>query len=42
MSEKRKAVRKTKSVQGFNILEQECIWMKAGVINFKLCDQAYD
>jgi len=42
ISEKRKTVRKSKSIQGFNILEQECIWMKAGVINFKLCDQAYD
>ena len=33
---------KKKKVVGFNILENECIWMKAGVINFKLCDNAYD
>jgi glycine cleavage system H lipoate-binding protein len=42
MREKREAGRETKRVQGFNILESECIWMKAGVINFRLCDQAYD
>ncbi len=34
---------KSKSaVKGFQVLEKECIWMKAGVINFKLCDSAYD
>jgi glycine cleavage system H lipoate-binding protein len=42
MAEKRKSTRDAKSVQGFSILENECIWMKAGVINFRLCDQAYD
>lgn len=26
----------------FGIQEQQCIWMKAGVINFKLCQNAYD
>jgi glycine cleavage system H lipoate-binding protein len=31
-----------KRVQGFQILEEECIWMKAGVVNFRLCDNAYD
>lgn len=29
-------------VEGFQVLENECIWMKAGVINFKTCDMAYD
>ena len=29
-------------IKGFQVLENECIWMKAGVINFKTCDQAYD
>jgi glycine cleavage system H lipoate-binding protein len=31
-----------KRVQGFKVVEDECIWMKAGVINFRLCDNAYD
>lgn len=29
-------------VQGFNVVEEECIWMKAGVVGFRLCDNAYD
>lgn len=29
-------------VVGFNVVENECIWMKAGVVNFRLCDNAYD
>ena len=29
-------------VQGFNVVEEECIWMKAGVVSFRLCDNAYD
>ncbi len=29
-------------VIGFQVLENECIWMKAGVVNFRLCDCAYD
>ena len=24
------------------VLREECIWMKAGVINFRVCDNAYD
>ncbi len=27
---------------GFQVLENECIWMKAGVVNFRICDSAYD
>ena len=27
---------------GFRVLENECIWMKAGVVNFHLCDRAFD
>ena len=37
--------RKTKSkkgVKGFQVLEDECIWMKAGVINFRKCDNNFD
>ena len=30
------------SVVGFQVIENECIWMKAGVVNFRLCDNAYD
>lgn len=36
-----KAKSKT-AVKGFQVLENECIWMKAGVINFRTCDSAYD
>ncbi|MGD8540825.1 MAG: glycine cleavage system protein H [Desulfobacteraceae bacterium] len=36
-----KASSKTK-IQGFQVVEKECIWMKAGVINFRVCDSAYD
>ncbi len=38
----KRTTKKKRRVVGFNILEDECIWMKAGVINFKLCDNAYD
>lgn len=31
-----------KAVRGFQVIENECIWMKAGVVNFRLCDNAYD
>jgi glycine cleavage system H lipoate-binding protein len=31
-----------KRVIGFQVVENECIWMKAGVINFRACDSAYD
>ncbi len=29
-------------IAGFQVIENECIWMKAGVVNFRLCDNAYD
>lgn len=32
----------SKRVKGFQVAENECIWMKAGVVNFRLCDNAYD
>ena len=38
----RNSVREIKRVQGFNVLEDECIWMKAGVINFRICDNNFD
>jgi glycine cleavage system H lipoate-binding protein len=34
--------RKKKGVQGFRVIEEECIWMRAGVVGFRLCDNAYD
>ncbi len=34
--------KKQKRVQGFQVLENECIWMKGGVVNFRLCDNDYD
>ncbi len=33
---------KEKKVSGFNILENECIWMKSGLVSFKRCENAYD
>ena len=41
----RKATKRKTSkekVSGFQVVDNECIWMKAGVVNFKLCDNAYD
>ncbi|MCP4117024.1 MAG: glycine cleavage system protein H [Desulfobacteraceae bacterium] len=29
-------------VRGFQVLENECIWMLSGVVNFRLCDKAYN
>jgi glycine cleavage system H lipoate-binding protein len=31
-----------KRVIGFQVVENECIWMKAGVVNFRICDNDYD
>jgi len=31
-----------KRVQGFQVVEDECIWMKAGVVNFRKCDNNFD
>ena len=33
---------KKKRVVGFQVVEDECIWMKAGVVNYRLCDNVYD
>jgi len=33
---------KNQKVVGFQVLEDECIWMKAGVVNFRKCDNDYD
>jgi len=34
--------RAKKRVQGFNVVSNECIWMKAGVVNFRECDNSFD
>ena len=39
---KRQAREANKTVRGFQVVENECIWMKTGVVNFRLCDNAYD
>lgn len=31
-----------RGVRVFSDTENQCIWMKAGVVNFKMCDNAYD
>jgi glycine cleavage system H lipoate-binding protein len=33
---------KKQHLTGFKVVEDECVWMKAGVINFRFCDNAYD
>ncbi len=38
----RKKTKQKEEIKGLQVLEQECIWMKAGVVNFRLCDHAYD
>lgn len=30
------------NVKGLKITQDECIWMQAGVVDFKLCDRRYD
>ena len=36
------ATSKKSNVKGLRIAQDECIWMKAGVVNFRLCDRNYD
>ena len=31
-----------KKIKGFQVVEDKCIWMKGGVVNFRLCDNVYD
>ena len=43
MKEKASTEKKEKKkIIGFQVLENECIWMNAGVVNFRLCDNAFD
>ena len=36
------ATTKKSKVKGLKIVQDECIWMKAGAVSFKLCDRNYD
>ena len=38
----KRSKKKKAQVQGFQVLEDACIWMKAGVVNFRVCDNGYD
>jgi len=40
--EKQKKPLKKKRVVGFQVVTDECIWMKAGIVNFRLCDNTFD
>ena len=41
-TKQRRTISPKKRVVGFNILEDRCIWMKAGVVNYHICDNAFD
>ncbi len=33
---------KSQGVRVFSMTENQCVWMKAGVVNFKICENAFD
>ena len=35
-------VNRSDRVVGFQVVENECVWMKAGIVSFRLCDGKYD
>lgn len=37
-----KVEQKGQAVRVFSMSENQCIWMKAGVVNFKICENAFD
>ena len=39
---KTKVEQKGQGVQVFSMSENQCVWMKAGVVNFKICENAFD
>ena len=39
---KTKVEQKGPGVRVFSMSENQCIWMKAGVVNFKICENAFD
>jgi hypothetical protein len=34
--------RQSQRVRIFPLIENQCVWMKAGVVNFKICENAFD
>jgi len=34
--------KRDEKVVGFKVLENECVWMRAGVVNFRMCENDYD
>ena len=42
VSQRKGRGRATHQIKGFLVRDNECIWMKAGVINYRICDHAYD
>jgi hypothetical protein len=39
---KTKVEQKVQEMRIYSISENQCIWMKAGVVNFKICENAFD
>lgn len=39
---KRQTALHKKHVVGFTILEHRCLWMKVGVVNYRICDNAFN
>ena len=39
---KTKVEQNGQGVQVFSMSENQCVWMKAGVVNFKICENAFD
>jgi glycine cleavage system H lipoate-binding protein/uncharacterized CHY-type Zn-finger protein len=37
-----KELDRSNRVAGFQVVENECVWMKAGIVNFRICDRHYD
>ncbi len=36
------AISNGEKVAGFQVLESQCVWMRAGIINFRICENNYD
>ena len=39
---KTKVEQRGQGVRVFSMSENQCVWMKAGVVNFKICENAFD
>jgi glycine cleavage system H lipoate-binding protein len=39
---KPKEEQKSQGVRVFSMTENQCVWMKAGVVNYKICENAFD